>query len=61
MAGGRGTSAGEKKKNEAVSNKMRKKEKGNRKQEKEKKKWKRGRVIFFVTIWHTFVDNCILT
>ena len=54
---------GKKMKNEAVSNKM-KKEKGKRKQGKgkrEKEKEEKGRVIFFVNIWHTFVDNCILT
>ena len=39
-------------KNEAVRNKMKKKEK----EEKEK-----GESDFFVNIWHTFVDNCILT
>ena len=44
-------------KNEAVGNKMKKKEKGERK----KKKRKRGRLIFFLIIWHTSVDHCILT
>ena len=44
-------------KNEAVGNKMKKKEKGERK----KKERKRGRVIFFVNIWHTSVDHCILS
>ena len=39
-------------KNEAVRNKMKNKEK----EEKEK-----GESNFFVNIWHTFVDNCILT
>ena len=38
---------GKKMKNKAVSNKMKKKEK--------------GESVFFVNIWHTFVDNCILT
>ena len=46
--------AGKKKKNESVRNKMKKKGKGKRTKEK-------GVVIFFVHIWHTFVDNCILT
>ena len=52
---------GKKMKNEAV---RKKKEKGERKKGKEKRgkeKRKRGRVIFFVNIWHTFVDNCIST
>ena len=48
---------GKKMKNEAVGNKMKKKEKGERK----KKKRKRGRLIFFLNIWHTSVDHCILT
>ena len=41
-------------KNEAVRNKMKKKEKG------ERKKKKRGS-DFLVDIWHSFVDNCVLT
>ena len=45
------------KKNEAVRNKMKKKEK----EERKTKKRKRGRVNFFVNIWHTSVDHCILT
>ena len=45
---------GKKMKYEAV---RKKKEKGERK----RKKMKRGRVIFFVNIWHTLVDNCIPT
>ena len=45
---------GKKMKNEALGNNMKKKEKGERKE----KKRKRGRVIFFVNIWHTSVDNC---
>ena len=45
---------GKKVKNEAV---RKKKEKGERK----KKKRKRWRVIFFVNIWRTLVDNCIST
>ena len=44
-------------KNEAVGNKMKKKEGGERK----KKKRKRGRLMFFLNIWHTSVDHCILT
>ena len=40
------------KKNEAVRNKMKKKEK----EEEEK-----GESDFFVNIWHTSVDPCILT
>ena len=43
---------GKKMKNEAVRNKMKKKEK----EEKEK-----GESDFFVNIWHTSVDHCILT
>ena len=50
---------GEKKKNEAVSNKMKMKGKENRGKEKEEKE--KGRVIFLVNLWHTFVDYCILT
>ena len=46
---------GKKMKNEAVGNKIKKKEKGERKE----KKRKRGRVIFFVNIWHTSVDHCV--
>ena len=45
-----------------VSNKMNKKEKGKGKKGKGKRrKGKRGRMIFFVNIWHTYVDNCIST
>ena len=44
-------------KNKAVSNKMKKKEKG--KKGKEKKDKEKGRVIFLVNIWHTFVDNIL--
>ena len=48
---------GKKMKNEAVSYKMRKKEKGKLKEEKEK-----GESDFlFVNFWHTFVNSCILT
>ena len=43
---------GKKIKNEAVRNKMKKKEK----EEEEK-----GESDFFVNIWHTSVDPCILT
>ena len=44
-------------KNEAVRNKIKKKEKrGKEKEEKEK-----GQSDFLVNIWHTSVDNCILT
>ena len=41
-------------KSEAVRNKMKKKGKGKRRKGK-------GKSDFFVNIWHTFVDNCILT
>ena len=52
---------GKKMKNEAVRNKMKKKEKGKKeKGERKKKKRKRGRDIFFVNIWHTSIDHCIL-
>ena len=51
---------GKKMKNEAVGNKMKKKEKS-KKGERKKKKRKRGRLIFFLNIWHTSVDHCILT
>ena len=44
-------------KNEAVRNKIKKKEKrGKEKEEKEK-----GQSDFFVNIWHTSVDHCTLT
>ena len=46
-------------KNEAVRNKMKKKEKGEREKEKEEKE--KGESDFFVNIWHTSVDHCILT
>ena len=52
---GGGMVPGKKMKNEAVGNKIKKKEKGERKE----KKRKRGRVIFFVNIWHTSVDHCV--
>ena len=39
----------------------RERKKGKEKGERKKKKRKRGRVIFFVNIWHTSVDHCILT
>ena len=55
MARGRGGMVpGKKMKNEAVTNKM-KKENGKR------RKGKGESDFFFVNIWHTFVDNCILT
>ena len=44
------------------SNKMKKKEKGKRGKGGRKKKRKgKGESDFFVYIWQTFVDNCILT
>ena len=39
-----------------VRNKMKKRKKGKEKEEKEK-----GESDFFVNIWHTSVDHCILT
>ena len=59
--GGGGNGAGEKMKNEAVGNKMKKKEKGERKKGKGKRRKGKGESDFFFNIWHTFVDNCILT
>ena len=47
-------------KNEAVRNKMKKKEKGERKNGKGKRRKGKGESDFFVNIWHIFVDNCIL-
>ena len=44
--------------NEAVRNKMKKKEKGERGKEKEEKE--KGERYFFVNIWHTSIDHCIL-
>ena len=52
---------GKKMKNEAVRNKMKKKEKEDRKKGKGKRRKGKGGVFFFVNIWHTFVDNCIIT
>ena len=49
---------GKKMKNEAV---RKKKEKGEMKKGKGKRRKGKGGVIFFVNIWHTFVDNCIST
>ena len=39
---------------------MKKKENGKRKKGKEKRRKGKGESDFFVNIWHTFVDNCIL-
>ena len=47
---------GKKMKNEAVRNKMKKKEKG----KKEKEEKEKGERYFFVNIWHTSIDHCIL-
>ena len=59
--GGKKMVPGKKMKNEAVRNKMKKKEKGKKeKGERKKKKRKRGRDIFFVNIWHTSINHCIL-
>ena len=49
---------GKKMKNEAVRNKMKKKEKWERGKEKEEKE--KGERYFFVNIWHTSIDHCIL-
>ena len=54
LVGGRGNGAGEK--NEKWGSEEKEEKRGKEKEEKEK-----GRVIFFVNIWHTFVDNCIST
>ena len=49
------------KKREKGERKKGKEKRGKEKGERKKKKRKRGRVIFFVNIWHTSVDHCILT
>ena len=58
MARGGEMVPGKKMKNEAVRNKMKKKEKGERGKEKEEKE--KGERYFFVNIWHTSIDHCIL-
>ena len=57
---------GKKMKNEAVGNKMKKKEKkeakkGKGKSGKEKEEKEKGESDFFVNIWHTSVDHHILS
>ena len=44
--------------NEAVRNKMKKREKG--KKEKGERGKEKGEKYFFVNIWHTSIDHCIL-
>ena len=51
MARGGGNGAGEKMKNEALRNKMKKEKKGKRKNQEKKK----GEIDFFVNIWHTLL------
>ena len=54
---------GKKMKNEAVRNKMKKKEKGKKEKGergKEKEEKEKGERYFFVNIWHTSIDHCIL-
>ena len=52
---------GKKMKNEAVGNKMKKKEKGTGKRGKEKEEKEKGESDLFVNIMHTSVDHRILT
>ena len=59
MARGGGELLGANEKNEEQNEKEGKR--GQKKGERKKKKRKRGRVFFFVNIWHTLVDNCIPT
>ena len=61
--GGKKWCRGKKMKNEAVRNKMKKKEKGKKEKGergKEKEEKEKGKRYFFVNIWHTSIDHCIL-
>ena len=63
MARGGEMVPGKKMKNEAVRNKMKKKEKGKKEKGergKEKEEKEKGEKYFFVNIWHTSIDHCIL-